>query len=224
MCLCGLVLVSRFVRFAIPVVERRQLLALIAMEPLDAALGHAGYNGHVVLPRHDQPANDGCRHVRGRVFAPTAEPAPAAVGKLHFCEPVDASLHHLVQLGFVEHGIAIESLPSLRASLVVANLLGVEVRPLLLDFFKIHLHPLQRLLRDDRRQEPIERLLRAAIREIGQIGQGVQHGAGQRGRVPHFQARLLGTPLLRHSECEFARLLRRSDHAAERLGLQHAVH
>ena len=59
------------------------------------------------------------------------EPAPAAVGKLHLGQPLHAVLDHLADLGLVEDRVAIVTLPLLGPLGVVADLLGVEVGPLL---------------------------------------------------------------------------------------------
>ena len=47
----------------------------------------------------------------------------------------------------------------------------------------------QDLLRDDRRQEAVERLLGAAVGIIDQVRQGIDHRAGQGRRVADFQPR-----------------------------------
>ncbi len=77
------------------------------------------------------------RHVSGGVFAPAAEPAPSAVGELHFLQTVDARFDDFCQLGFIENGIVIETLPALGAGGCVADFLRVEIRALLLNGFEI---------------------------------------------------------------------------------------
>ena len=86
--------------------EAAQLLFLILLEPFDAALQHAGHERDVVLLGDLQAVDDDGRGVWRRLFAPAAEPAPAAVGELHFVQPIDAGLDDLRQFGLVEHGIA----------------------------------------------------------------------------------------------------------------------
>ncbi len=64
-----------------------------------------------------------------------------------------------------------------------------------LNRLEVEPHPQQRLLRDHGRQEAVERLLGAAVGIIDEVGQGVDHRTGQRGRVADFEPRLLGAPL-----------------------------
>ncbi len=65
-------------------------LVLVAAEPRDAPLEHAGHEGHVVL-LGDLQAVDHQAVVCGyELLAPAGEPAPAAVGKLHLGQPADA--------------------------------------------------------------------------------------------------------------------------------------
>ena len=192
------------VAFVVDVGEAAQLFFLIVLEPFDAAFQDAGDERDVVLLGDLQAVDDGGGRVRRRLFAPAAEPAPAAVGELHFLQPVDAGLHDLRQLGLVEDGIRVVSLPAFGAVGGVADFLGVEVRALLLNRFEVELHPQQRLLRDDGRQEAVERLLGAAVRIIDEVGQGVDHRAGERGRVADFEPRLIGAACLRHFDFERA--------------------
>ena len=65
--------------------------------------------------------------MRIALLSPTAEPTPAAVGKLHFRQPLHAVFHHPTDFVLIEHRIAIKPLP-LRGPLgIVANLLGVQI-------------------------------------------------------------------------------------------------
>ncbi len=80
------------------------------------------------------------------------------------------------------------------------------------------------MLRHDRRQEAVERLLGAAVGVIDHVRQGVHHGAGQRRRVADFEARVVDAPLGRHAQRDAGRVLVRPDGAGERVGLEHPVH
>ncbi len=53
-------------------------------------------------------------------------------------------------------------------------------------------------------QEAVERLLGAAVGIVDEVGQGVDHRAGQRGRVADFEPRLLGAAFLRDVDFERA--------------------
>ena len=64
------------------------LLGLIVLQPFDAAFEHAGHEGHVVLLGDLQAVDDDGRGVRRAMFAPAAEPAPAAV---RYCTLVSCS-------------------------------------------------------------------------------------------------------------------------------------
>ena len=108
-------------------------------------------------------------------------------------------------------GLRLEALPLLRPLLVVADFLGVQVRPLLLDVFQIELHVQQNFLGNHRRQEAVQRLLGAAVGIIDHVGQGIDHRAGQRGRVADFEPRLLRPALLRHVDRELAALVVRAN-------------
>ena len=132
--------------------------------------------------------HDNGGRVRPRVLAPAGEPAPATVAALHFREPFEAALHNCGDFGFVKDRVAIEAFPAFRAFHIVADFLSVQVRPLLLDRLQIETHVSQDALRDDGRQEAVERLLGAAIRVIDEIRQRIDHRPSQRRRVPHFQS------------------------------------
>ena len=84
-----------------------------------------------------QAVDDRGRGVRRALFAPAAEPAPAAVGELHFGEPLDACFDDLCQLGFVEHRVVLEPQPILGPLGIVAEFLGIQVGALLLDLLEI---------------------------------------------------------------------------------------
>ena len=73
-------------------------------------------------------------------------------------------------------------------------------------------------------QEPVQGLLGAAVGIIGEVGQGVDQGAGQGGRVPHLEPRLLRLALGRDAEDDLGLLLIGPDRAGEGLHLEHAVH
>ena len=60
-------------------------------------------------------------------------------------------------------------------------------------------------LRDDGRQEAVERLLGAAIGIIDQVGQGVDHRPGQGRRIADFQPRFVDAPLGGHVERDLGR-------------------
>ena len=162
--------------------------------------------------------------VRVTPFAPAAEPAPAAIGKLHLGESIHACRDDRIHLGFVEHRVPLEALPTFRSLDVVTDFLGVEVGALVANGGQVELHPPERLLRDHCRHEPIERLLGATVGIVEQVGQGVDHRPGQGRRVTHFQPSLLGTTLGGDGYSELAPLLFRTNDAGVRLGLEHAVH
>ena len=86
------------------------------------------------------------------------------------------------------------------------------------------MHVQQDFLRDDRGQEAVERLLRAAVGIIDQVGQGVDHRAGQRGRIADLEPRLLRAAASSGTlDVELARGVLGPDDAGPRFHLQHAV-
>ena len=138
--------------------------------------------------------------MRATVFTPAAEPAPAAVGQLHLDQRGHPFAHHLVERFTLENRVAFESLPLLRALAVVADLLRIQIGAFVPDLLQIEVHLDQDLLRDHRGQEAVECLLGAAVGIVGQERQRIDHRAGQRGRIAHFQATLLHTTLRRHCD------------------------
>src|SRR5262249_40802052 len=78
-------------------------------------------------------------------------------------------------------------------------------------------------LGDDGGKEAVQGLLGAAIGIIDQVGKGIDHGAGQGGRIANFQARLVDAPLGRHSEVDVGLILVGPDYAGERFHPVHAV-
>ena len=83
--------------------------------------------------------DDDGRGVRRGVLAEAGEPAPAAVGELHVGQPLDAGRDHLRDLGLVEDRVVLVALPALGPLLGVADLLGVEVGPLVADRLQVEL-------------------------------------------------------------------------------------
>ena len=130
---------------------------------------------------------------------------------------------HLGDLGLVEDRVVLVALPLLGALAGVAQLLGVQVGVLVADRLQIDAQVDQDLLGDDRRQEPVQGLLGAAVGVVGEIGQGVDQGAGQRGRVPHLEPRLLRLPLGGNAEDDLRLLLVGPDRAGEGFHLEHPV-
>ena len=88
----------RFVRLCsarvwqVGILQQLHLAILIVLEPLDAALQHAWRQRDIVLAGDLQAVDDDGRRVRLALFAPAAEPAPAAVGELHLGQPLTPSL------------------------------------------------------------------------------------------------------------------------------------
>ena len=192
-------------------------------QPLDAAFQYAGDQGHVVLPGDLQAVDHVSGGVRRRVLAPAGEPAPAAVGKLHIHKPVNAFLDHVADFILVEHRVAVVMFPLLGTISIFSDFLRIQVRPFFFYLFQIELHVQKDLLRNYRRQKPIQRLLRAAIRVIDHIRQGIDHCPGQRGRISHLEPRLLWPALFRHVKCELAAFVFRSNDAGVRIHFQHPV-
>src|SRR5204863_3201691 len=128
------------------VLEFLHLVVLIVHQPLDAALHYAGDEGGVVGLGGLQAVDDDGGRVRPGLFAPAAEPAPAAVVELHGGQLGDAVLDHRRDLGLVEDRVAVVPLPAGRAAGVVADLLRVKVGAPGADVGEVHLHVEQDLL------------------------------------------------------------------------------
>ncbi len=103
------------------------------------------------------------------MLAGAAEPAPAAITKLHVGEIRDAGLHNDVHLGFIEDWIAVIAFPLSRSDGCIPQFLSVQVCSFLLNVGKIDTHPFQSLLSDHRRQKTIERLFCATVRIFDQV-------------------------------------------------------
>ena len=158
------------------------------------------------------------------MFAPAGEPAPAAVGKLHFGEVLHSRLHHAGDLGIVEDRILLEPLPTGGSHGRVAELLGIEIGPFLLDLRQVEVHPLENALHDDRRQEPIECAICRVVRIADEIGQRVDERGRQAGRITDFQERIVHPPPFGDRDLERGRVFVRTDRAGIGLGFEHAVH
>ena len=126
---------------------------------------------------------------------PLNQPQPPSESCIS-CSRLTPALTIFVSSASSNTGLRVVAFPAFGALGGVADFLGVEVGALLLDRFEVELHSQQRLLRDDGGQEAVERLLGAAVGIIDEVGQGVDHRAGQRRRVADFEPRLLGAPLL----------------------------
>ena len=134
---------------------------------------------------------------------PENQPQPPSASCI-CCQPLDARLDHPRDFVVVEHRIALEPLPAGGASPIVADFLGVEIGALFLDLLQVEAHVDQDLLGDDGRQEAVERLLGAAVGIVGQVGQGIDHRAGQRRAIAHFEHRIALPPLGGHVERDLA--------------------
>ena len=135
-------IVGRFLPFAIGLLvggvrQQLHLAVLVRLEPGDAPLEHAGNDGDVRLPGDLQTVDDDRGRVRPTVLAEAREPAPAAVRKLHRRQGLQAVGDHAFDFVFVEDRIAFVALPAGGPLLVVADFLGVQVRPLFLDLLEV---------------------------------------------------------------------------------------
>ena len=82
----------------------------------------------------------------------------------------------------------------------------------------------QDFLGDHRRQKAVQGLLGAAVGVIGEVGQGVDQGACERGRVMDFEPRLVRLALGRDANDDLPLLLVGPDRSGECLHLEHAMH
>ena len=207
-----------------PVLDPLDLFVLVALQPFNTPFQHTGNNCDIILRGDLQTVHDDCRRMWPRMFARSAEPAPAAVGTLHGGESFQPFLDHQLDFGFVEHRVAVESLPAFGPLDIVANFLGVQVCSLGLNVLQVELHVQQDLLGDDRGQKPVQRLFRASIRVIDHVGQRIHHRSRQRRRITSFQLRFVLSTLGRNLELYAAGRIRRANGPTERFRLQHSVH
>ena len=149
-----------------------------------------------------KPSRDQRGQMRRRMFAHSVEPAPASVAVLHGEEFRDAVGGHFAHSVDVKDRLLepIDAPPLFRALLRVAEFLRVEIRLLLLQFGKVDARVHERFLRYDGRQEPIERLLRAAVRIVRKVGERVENGARERRREPNREFRRFRTAFFRNGQ------------------------
>ena len=171
-----------------------------------------------------QTVDDQGRRVWRGVLAIAGEPAPAAVGELHVGQALDAGAGHLRDFGLVEDRVVLVALPLLGHARVASPICWA-FRLVCLSRIAFRSRPEvdQDLLGDDRRQEPVQGLLGAAVGVVGEVREGVDQGAGQGGGVPHFEPRLVRLAFGRDAEDDLRLLLVRPDRAGEGLRLEHAV-
>lgn len=105
----------------------------------------------------------------------------------------------------------------------VAELLGVEVGPLVADGFEVELHLQKDFLGDDGGQEAVEGLLGAAIGVARQVRQGVDHRPGEGRGEAGFEAGLVGPALGGDGEGDAAGVVVGAEGPGEGLGFEHAV-
>ena len=130
--------------------------------------------------------------VCGEAYSPIAgEPAPAAVGELHVGKPLDAGSGHLGDFGLVEDRVVFVALVCLARSRASPSCWAFRLVCFSRMAFRSSAEVDQDLLGDDRRQEAVQGLLGAAVGVIGQVGQGVDQGACERGRIAHLEPRLV---------------------------------
>ena len=91
------------------------------------------------------------------------------------------------------------------------------------DGFQVEPEVDQHLLRDDRRQESVQRLLGATIGVIRQVREGVDQGAGKGRGVPHLEPGSVRIAVGGDAEDDLPLLMIRPDRAGGRLRLEHAV-
>ena len=119
--------------------EAADLLGLVAFEPVDAALEDAGDERHVVAPGDLQAVDDQRGRVGVGVLAEAGEPAPAAVGELHGGQGL-AGLPAAIARTSSSSKTGLRGASSASAAAGVADLLRVEVGPLLADRLEVQPH------------------------------------------------------------------------------------
>ena len=105
-----------------------------------------------------------------------------------------------------------------------ADLLRVEIRPLLANGLEIESRPAEDSLSDHGGQEPVECLLGAAVRVVGEVRQGVDECAGEAWRVADLDPRIGPAAGLGDLDREPGRTAIAADRADERVGLELAMH
>ncbi len=180
--------------------EAAQFFGLVVLQPGDAAL--EGVSGDVNAGGfgEQEAMHHLCGRMRPGAFAPAAEPSPAAVGALHGAQVAHAGGNYLVHFVFVKDRVTVTALPLLAAGVRVAQLLGVEVSPLLLEVRQVQAQPAQGVAGQDGWQESVQGLFSAVVGVVKQVGNGVQHGHGQAGRPAHGQASRLRSTFRRDDQ------------------------
>ena len=160
------------------------------------------FNGRVVhlaiaLLRKVEPSSYQRGDMRGGVAA--SEPSPTSVGILTRRQRVDASFNHAIHLFRIKDGVLLRrAFPLPSASRRVSEFLRVQVRPLRPDRLKIKTKIAERLTRDRRWKEPIQRLLNAPVRIVREIRNRVKNRAREGRRISQRQGRGIFATLRRN--------------------------
>jgi hypothetical protein len=101
----------------------------------------------------------------------------------------------------VEDGVGFTvALPPIGRPPGVADLLRIEIGALVADRLEVEPHRDERALRDDGRDEAVERLLGAAVGLIDEVRQRAHPGGGDAGEVADVEAAVLGKPLVGNAD------------------------
>ena len=73
-------------------------------------------------------------------FTIAAEPAPAAVGQLHICQPLDSGSDHFLNFLLIENRVVVVAPKLLGPLSIVTDFLGIEVGSLCLYILQIKAH------------------------------------------------------------------------------------
>ena len=138
---------------------------LIGFQPGQSAFQNVRQQGQASLPGRLQSVDHGGGRVRIRSLALAGKPSPAPIAVLHVGKFLQTVANQGAVFSIVENAIAdpLVFLPLLGPILGDANFLGVEIHPLFLDGLEVEAHVEQHFVSDDHGNEPIQRLLRAAV-------------------------------------------------------------
>ena len=164
-----------------------------------------------------------CRGMWIRSLRVGTEPAPTPIPVLHLPQTLHPLAHHSVYLLLVPDRIPLPLSPLRCPGSSISNLLGVQVRPLVLHLIEINIHILQKSLGNHRWDEAVHGLLRAPVGVVREVWQRINHRPRDRWRVTNLETGLLRLTLLRNLKIDRHSLFSPPESPAPRFCTEHSM-